>query len=356
MLLFVLFGTMTPHSDIAAQEDWDAELEFLLSEFVGDDEPGLVVWVGDEQENAMAAVGLADLDAGIPVQTNDRFRIGSSSKPFTAVLTLQLLEEGLVDLDEPISVYLPSDIAERISNADSATVRQVLNMTSGIYSYTESDAFADAVDADFTYPWTASEVLTYIFDEPADFEAGADWYYSNSNFVLLQLLVEGVTGQPLADLLEDRIFAPLDMESCYLEDPNNLAAGLMPGYAYDGEFYDISRINDGIGLGDGGIICTAADLAKFLPALANDRVMGDDTLLQMVNFVDTGDEGGYGLGISQKVVAGYELWGHEGSTSGFASDMQYMVDEDTTIVLLTNNFDSEILEDVLEIVIEWWLS
>lgn len=338
---------------LLAQED--AELAAALEDYIADDEPGLVVHILSTETNVSAAAGLADLNARTPLEITDRFRIGSASKTFVATIVLQLVDEGAVSLDDPISAYLPAEITQQVANADSASVRQVLNMTSGIYSYTDSDAFDDATFDDPGYAWTAAEVIAFAYDEAPYFAPGEDYYYSNSNYILLQLLIESITGQSLADQLEARIFTPLGMDSCALEDPTRIGEGIVRGYGFgDGDqMEEVTFINDGVGLGDGGIVCAAADLARFLPALIEGELLSDEQLAEMLTYVDDGEGEGYGLGIGTRASDYGTLLGHDGATSGFQSDMLYLPEEGISIVVLTNNFDSEIVTDVAAAALEW---
>lgn len=323
----------------------DEILDDLLAEYVAADDPSVVIYVRYGDEEFVAVRGLADLENGIPAQADDLYRIGSVTKPFVASLILQLAAEGMLTLDDPIANYLPDEVVNRIENADTATIRQMLQMTSGIFSYTESDAFDDATLDDPLYAWTASETVEFVYDEPAYFPAGDGYYYSNTNYNLAQMIIESLTGSTLAEELQKRIFEPLSMDRCYLETPDVFAQHIVRGYSlYDG-YEDVTEINDGVGLGDGGIVCTAEDLAKFPPGLIH-HLLEADMLDAMLETVDDGNGGQYGLGIGYDESEFGMILGHDGATSGFQSTMQYLPDEDLVVVVLTNNFDSDLVGDL----------
>lgn len=350
VMILLALGMVT-----VAQDESDDEISNLLSEYVEDGDPGVVVYIRVEDEAWIGAAGLANLDSGEAIATNDLFRIASASKPFTATVVLQLAENGDIDLDAPIADYIPADLAD-IPNVQEATIRQMLQMTSGIFNYTESDAFNDAVDADPSHAWTAAETLGYIVDEEPYFAPGEGYYYSNSNFNLAQVVIETVTGNSLAEELENRIFAPTGMDNCYLETADRFAQGIVRGYQVgDAGYEDVTEYNDGTGLGDGGIVCDATDLAKFLPALANGELLGDDMLEEMLDTVDDGEGGAYGLGIGYDESDYGMVVSHDGASSGFQSSMSYFPDEDTVIVVLTNNLDTEIIEDITADAIDYAL-
>ena len=281
---------------VFAQDD---SINDLMDDYVYDDEASVVLYVRYDADEMIAVRGLADIDNGIPATTGDLYRIASITKPFVATLMLQLVEEGSLTLDDPIANYLPDEIVNRVENANSATIRQMLQMTSGIYSYTDSEAFEDAVYDNPSYAWTAEETISFAFDEEAYFPAGDGYYYSNTNFNLAQMIIESITGETLADLLQSRIFDPLGMDRCYLETPDVFAQNVVRGYEYYNDYEDVTNINDGVGLGDGGIVCSASDLAKFLPGL--DTILTEDSLDAMLDTVDDGDGGQYGLGMGYAI-------------------------------------------------------
>ena len=340
-----------------AQDDSDADVNELLAEYVEDGAPGVVVYMRLGEDEWVGASGLANLDTEAAVMTDDLFRIASSTKPFVATIVLQLVESGAIDLDAPIADYIPAEVADGLINIDVATIRQMLQMTSGIFNYTESDAFNDAVDADPSTMWTAAETLGYIVNEDPYFDAGDGYYYSNSNYNLAQIVIETITGNSLADELQARIFAPTEMDACYLETPDRFAQGIVRGYQLgEGDGYeDVTEYNDGVGLGDGGIVCNATDLAKFLPALANGELLGEEMLAEMLDTVDDGEGGHYGLGIGYDESEYGMMVGHDGASSGFQSSMVYFPDEDAVVIVLTNNLDSEIIEDITADAIDYLL-
>lgn len=322
------------------------DLDLLLDAYVTEDDPAVVVFIDYAGETWRSARGLADYENEIPAEMDDLFRIASVTKPFVATLILQLVEAGEIDLDAPIADYLPDEIVNNVDNADTATVRQILQMTSGIVDYLGLDSFNDAVEDNLSYAWSAEETIEFIYDEPADFPAGTDYEYSNSNYNLAQIIIEGVTGKSLAELLDAQIFEPLGMAGCYLETPDVFGLYTVRGYEVDsGEWLDVTDINDGVGLGDGGIVCPAEDLAKFPTGLLND-LLEEDSLEAMFDTVEDGDGGEYGLGIAYEDSEYGEIISHDGAASGFQSMLVYLVDENLTVVILTNDFYSDIVEDL----------
>lgn len=345
-MLFLALPTLAQESYVTNEG-----LHEILLGYVNEDDPSVVVVVYDDGETYSAAYGLADLERGVKATEHDLYRIGSITKPMVATIMLDLVETEVIGLDDPIADYLPTNLVENIENADSATIRQVLQMTSGIVDYTITDAFDDAVEKSPQTFWTAEDTLTFIYGEPASFDPDEGYEYSNTNYIIAQIIIERVTGQPLADTLREKIFTPLGMETCYLETAATFAQFIVRGYSVneDSEWVDVTEYNDGVGLGDGGVICTASDLVNFPIGLYHDDLISESAFDEMTTTVE--DEMGepYGLGIVYEEDGELgEYLGHDGATSGFQSSLFYLPDERLGVALLTNNFDSEILEDITD--------
>ncbi|MCF6303159.1 MAG: beta-lactamase family protein, partial [Devosiaceae bacterium] len=193
--------------------------------------------------------------------------------------------------------------------------------------------------------WSAEELLAYAYGEEADFLPGRGWAYSNTNYILLDLIVAQISGTSLATEMRRLVFTPLGMQNTFMEiiEPRDVGFGglLVRGYDY-GE--DITQINDALGFGDGGLISNAQDLATFLSAMFLEKsLLSKNSLIQMLKFDPIGN---YGLGISLTETDFGISWEHSGSTAGFMGDMIYLPDEQTIFVLLTNDFNSELKEPV----------
>jgi len=350
LLLGLLF--LFPVLTLTAQQD---DLQDFVDTLTSSDDPALVILVELPNDRFVITSGLANIEEGIPVNPGDRFRIGSVTKTFIGVLMLQLQEDDQLSLNDTLDDWLDVDIPY----SDVITLEQLLNHTSGIVSYTDADAYFDIVDSQPNYPWSAEDTVETVYGLPADFEPGTDFYYSNTNYNLAQMVIEAATGDPLAVTLNEYIFQPVGMPDSYLEDPNNLANGIIAGYDdpfEEGDLINVGLSNDGQGLGDGGIISTADDLAAFFRALIEGELLSDDSLDMFLDGVETGDGETYGLGIS--IVE--EDWGsvyyHDGATNGFQSMLLYDEDADGIVVMLTNNFVSEVVDydtalEILDIIL-----
>lgn len=343
-LIFAVLICLMLLSGVFAQAD---PLQVYLNQYIAPDEPGMALLVQTDSSTWLGAAGLADLKTGTPIQTDDRFRIGSITKTFVAVLMLQLQETGLLSLDDSMSEWLEDDVIGEIPYSDQITLRQLLNMTSGIFNYTDSDFYSDALDADPSYTWVPEELVAYAFGEQPYFPPGEGYYYSNTNYILLELVIQRASGNTLADELHARIFEPLGMTSTYMENGFQPATDIVRGYDYwddDDILDDVTWINDSLGRGDGGIISTIEDMARFANALLRDQsLLTAGSWAEMIDAVDDGEGGHYGLGLGIEAGDTGLILGHDGATAGFQSTMWYDQEYDILVVALTNNFSSDVL-------------
>lgn len=327
--LFLLMLTVPAHAQGTGET-----LQNVLNDFTMPDGPALVAQVSTPEGSWTLVGGLADGERA--TRKDDRFRIASMSKTFVAVVTLMLVEEGVLALDDPAHAWLPTTVTRSIPNAESVTIRQLLSMRSGIPDYFATSEFWEAVEDDPTYRWTAEEALEYVYDTRPLFAPDEDFEYSNSNYLLAQLVLENASGQPLYELVRERILDPLAMSNTYTQIDETLPGGFVSGYSDfdgDGEAEDVSAINDGAGLGDGGLISTTADLTTFYRALLAQRtLLGEDAMEELLAF---GADSDYSLGLNVWETPWGDAWGHSGGVVGFLSIGVYIESTDTTIIVLS---------------------
>ena len=174
--------------------------------------PGAIVGVWTRDGSYVRTFGVADTATRAPMRTNFSQWIGSITKTFTVTAVLQLVDQGKVGLDDPISTYVPG-----VPAGDQITIRQLARMQSGLFDFLGDQAFWDSVAADPHRDWTADQVLEIAFRHPLVFAPGTDFKYTNANTVLLGLLVQAVTGQPVASYIDEHIVKPLKLDhTCLL--------------------------------------------------------------------------------------------------------------------------------------------
>lgn len=313
-----------------------ASLDALLDSVIAGNEygaaPGAVLSVMAPDWRYIRAIGQADPEAGRPVDCDMAFQIGSNTKMLTAAVILQLHEEGRLSIDDPLAAHLP-EIAARLPLGDLITLRQLLQHTAGVFSYTDTapDGTPGIAVASMSDPVALRRAVTpqdmvdfAITHGQPTFVPGApgQWAYSNTGYALLGLVIEAVEGLPLDKSYENRIFAPLGMTRSYLWDGVPRAAfglprsWLMPPFDVETTDWNVSQSWAG-----GGVISTVDDMHRFIAALVNGALFRDPaTLALMQDTVPSPIPGttGYGLGLIR--LEG-DVWGHGGQTLGFISTL-----------------------------------
>jgi D-alanyl-D-alanine carboxypeptidase len=213
------------------------------------------------------AAGVSSRRRRAAMRPRDRFRIASISKVYVATVLLQLYDEGVLDLDETLAEWLAPKVAERFPNPKKITIRHLLNHTSGLDDYLNTDGFSEATQGrPYDQPWRAWEAVRYGFDlEPLD-KPGKTHHYSNTNYLLLDLIVETATGNPVYREIRTRLLEPLGLTDTFTETFEPVPGGFVEGYEdldEDGRQDLTSGLNAGAGLADGGLISTAYDVARF---------------------------------------------------------------------------------------------
>ncbi|MFO8061484.1 MAG: serine hydrolase domain-containing protein [bacterium] len=303
--------------------------------------PGVILYISDSTGGEFAyASGYSDIAAGKIMTYEQRMRIGSITKTYTAALILGMHERGEIDIESKASVYLSDTLVNSVDNLSEATVKQILNHTSGIFNYTETSMFGLTMLNDMDRVWTYGDALEFIAQEDAYFEPGTGFHYSNTNYIILGLIVETVTGHPFADMLYSRIISPFNLDNTYYYDNRTMPEGLARGYCDmygNGEICDATEFTMGHMTPDGGIISTADDMAVFLSALFNGDILEQNTLDLMTERTDTGDSGDeYGLGLAFTKTDYGTAAGHSGSMYGYNAEMYCFPEKNVTYILLVN--------------------
>ncbi|KAA2254829.1 beta-lactamase family protein [Solihabitans fulvus] len=315
------------------------ELQRAIDEIVGSGFVGATLRVHDERGEWVGSAGLAELGGTAKPPTNGHFRIGSNTKTFTAALVLRLVAEGRIGLDVPAADYLPEfELDPRI------TVRMLLQHTSGVFNHT-GEVYADGtvvlgipipygttgkewVDNRFA-TYRPEELVRLALSKPARFEPGTGWSYSNTNYVLVRLLIEKVTGRSLAEEMQRLIIGPLGLSGTVVPDasPELPEPHAHVYYRYEDagqqQTLDITRHNPSWVSTGGDMISTTQDLHTFVSALNGGGLLPAELLAEMRTPHPTGIPNmGYGLGVFvQDTDSGGTLITHNGGIAGYATLM-----------------------------------
>ena len=310
--------------------------------------PGALAAVRDRDgrtRNLTAGVG--DLRTGARVPVDGQVRMGSNSKTFVAVAVLQLVGEKKVALDAPIDTYLPGLVRGEGIDGRRITVRQVLQHTSGLPNYTDFLGIEDLFAVQHTY-FEPRELLDAALAHPADFPPGAKFAYSNTNYVVAGLLIQKVTGRPLAEVLTERVIRRAGLRHTYhpAVGEEGIRERHPQGYLQDekGEQRDVTELDPSWGWAAGQLIATPSDLNKFFRALLDGRLLPAEQLAQMRTTVpaDLFPGARYGLGlVSVPLSCGGVAWGHGGDIPGYETRGGVTEDGRAATVAVTSLPDSE---------------
>jgi D-alanyl-D-alanine carboxypeptidase len=320
------------------------QLEVIVASGV----PGAVAAARGPHGPVDEAVGVANIATGEALTVEHRFRIGSVTKIFVAALVLQLVAEGLLDLDGEAAPFV-----------DGVTIRQLLNHTSGLDDFDFDAAFWEPYRRDPAHRWKLGPLdeLRLVLEKPRLFPPGAGWEYHGSNYIALRLVIEAATGMNLRDALRARVFGPLGLlKTDLVEGPlgSDCAHGYLPPdnpiLPGGPGLVDVTRIDVPFHRAGGGIVSTAGDVATMLRAHLRGELFPDHLRLEMLDAVesDWDETDRYGLGIGeitslmgrQRSSCG-AAWGHLGFSLGYTAVALSSEDGERQVVICTNGHPPE---------------
>jgi CubicO group peptidase (beta-lactamase class C family) len=315
-------------ADLRARAD-----EILRASYPADGPGAVVVITRGGRTLYTAGRGLADGEARTPIGPQTVFRFGSITKQFTAAAILQLVEQGRISLDDPISRFFP----DYPQPAASVTVRQLLNHTSGIQSYTAIPGWM--VEANTARPHSTAEMMALVRDLPPRTPPGEAWAYNNSGYVLLGAIIEQVTGRPWYRAVE-RMAGRLGIRSIGYGAERESGRRMARGYTVaDGRVVPAPRIHMSVPHGAGGLVGSVGDLARWAHALHGGRVLSPQLYAAMTApaSLSGGRTYPYGFGVRFDRLRGRETIEHGGAIFGFNTESIYIPSEDVFVAVLANS-------------------
>ncbi|MDA3942824.1 MAG: serine hydrolase [Bacteroidetes bacterium] len=269
------------------------------------------------------AIGMSDMESDIPNTTQTRFRIGSQTKTFTAVMILQLVQENKLQLDAPLKDFYPE-----IPNAAQISIAQLLRHQSGIFNFTNDPDYMTY----HTNPLSKADMVEKIAAYQSAFEPGSQTEYSNSNYVLLGFILENITGKNYAENLKKRITEPLGLVNTYYGSKINPDASEAYSYKWEGgTFVPEAETDMQIPHGAGAVVSTVGDLTLFLEALFDGELLDQKHFDEMTRLQDQ-----FGCGLFRTPFYTHEGMGHTGGIDGFSSMMSYFPEEGLSVSFLSN--------------------
>jgi len=297
----------------------DHALQAALQAVVDAGATGVIALVDDGDRVSAATAGAARLDPFEAIRVRDQVRVGSITKSVMATITLQLVGEGRLRLDDSVERWLPGVVP----NGSAITIRMLLQHTSGLFDYTEDPDFFASILADPLRHHSPEELLAVAFSHPPLFAPGQSWSYSNTGYILIGLVLQAVTHTPVQTLVERRVVRPLHLRNTYLATSGRFRGPYAHGYAppdISGDGYvDISAWNPSWAWSAGALVSNAPDARRFYQALLSGRLLRPRLLQQMMTTVDVAPGFGYGLGLFRLDTVCGTVWGHDGGIPGYIS-------------------------------------
>lgn len=308
------------------------EVEKVLAD---DGIPGAVVgiWVSGEEPFILNR-GNANVETSAAMEDSYKVRIGSNTKTFTITVLLQLVDEGKVKLNDTLDKYVPE-----VPNSENITLRELCNMTSGLFNYLENEKFQQAMSEDPKRKWEPSELVAYAISQEPYFPPGDGFHYSNTNTVLAGMIIEKVTGGSAGEEITGRLIEPLNLDNTVFPVTPDLTGSYSHGYTPDEQSGELEDVTDAFDPSwawtAGAMVSNLYDLKPWVEALGNGEFLTDATQKERLTWTDAklGDISlKYGLGIMS--VNGF--LGHAGDLPGYSSAAFYSAEKDAAIIVLLN--------------------
>jgi len=311
---------------------WDA-LE-SNNKFIGN-----VALYQDGLPKYVRSIGFADLDGNKKTNADTKFRIGSITKMFTAVLVYQAIEAKKLHLSDKLDKWFPT-----IPNSSKITIGQMLSHRSGIHNFTDDEVYLSYM----TQPKSQAEMLAIIEKPASDFEPDSKSDYSNSNFVLLGYILEKTYKKPYAQLVGEKIAKPLGLKNTYYGGKVNPANNEAYSYKYKNKWEKQPETDMSIPGGAGAIVSNVSDLSRFIEALFAGKLVSEAGLAQMKTIRDD-----YGMGMFEVKIGGKTGYGHNGGIDEFTSMLAYFPDDKMTFAL-TSNGKTFSLNKIAGTTLDWY--
>jgi D-alanyl-D-alanine carboxypeptidase len=350
-------ATIAPVADVVLDASTEATLQSVFEEgFATSGMPGAAAYVSIGDDVWTSALGVGDLSTQAPFDPEGIVRIASNTKTFTASAVLQLVSDGELSLDATVDEFI-----DGITNGDEITVRHLLSMTSGIWDFTSDDELVGRFDADPMLEWAVDDTVELIEGKPASFEPGEKVQYCDSNYVLLGVILEEVSGMDVSTYVASRILEPLGLDDTRFPAadqpgvPDPHPTGYQPGPDGLGDLSTLTPVGDvnpEFAWTAGNMTSTLEDLAAWADELATGTLLAGDVQAERLDarrFDGQAVNFGYGLG----VIRLNDFVGHDGAIIGYSSVVMRLPQADATFVLVgnaSNNFTTPTMDIFLAMV------
>lgn len=327
----------TEQKDNAFEASAEAKLDDFFTKRIEELKlPGAIAGIRtDDGSSWLKPVGLSDLENERKMTAGKKFRIGGITRTFTSTIIMQLSEEGLLRLDDPIEHYFPG-----APNGRAITVQHLLSNRSGLFDYVADENIIDAIMNDRKRQFGKEELLDASFSRRTSFKPGAGWEISNTNYLLLGMIIETVCGNTFENVCYERIINPLNLRNTGFPENDDPGIDYSRGYRResDGSFTDTTEMNVSWGWASSNMVSDVEDMHIWVEALAKGELLSESSRARMRSWINipgaSGIEGKYGLGLMS--VLG--LIGHDGALPGYTCCAFYDPSRKASFVIMLNSF------------------
>jgi len=347
-LFVVLIAFSFPSQSIIHAQSLEFKIDSLLQNKYPSDAPGGAFLISKNGKILYKkAFGMANLELNIPLNPEFVFEIGSMTKQFTAISILMLSEQGLLNLDDEITKFIP----DYPTNGNKITIHHLLTHTSGIKNFTSLKGLNEIAYKDLS----PLELIDFFKNEPVDFAPGEQFKYNNSGYIILGYIIEKVSDQTYAEFIEEQIFKKLDMKSSQYASHTKVIQDRASGYQKKETYLNRRNISFTIPYASGSLMSTIGDLFKWQEALKNNVLINKETTEKaFTNYtLNNGEHINYGYGWHLKIMNDISVREHGGSIFGFKSMGVYIPDSDIYVIGLNNcdfNSPTQITRTIAEMV------
>ena len=329
------------------------KLQNILDSYTAEGIPGVTLLIADSNGIWAGSAGYSDLQNNIKMQPCHILKPGSVTKMIIGNLMWQFQEEGILNIKDLISNYIPN-VAENITNGDQITIEMLINHTSGIYTIARDLNYNLAVVNDFTRGWNAEDIIQYFSNKPATNLPGEKYNYSNTNTLISELIIESITGEPLENTLAEKVFNPLGMNNTVYYDYSeefplgNLAQGYVDFHNDGGNIQNISDLNPGSGNGYTGLYSNAEDMYLFSKALFIDNTLiSENSLNEILDsffYSESGNSASSSGAIHREDIEFFgdsiTAYGHGGGDIGYSANVTF-IENTNTIIVINYNYGTQ---------------
>ena len=320
------------------------ELLTIMREIVNSGVPGIVAAIESDGVLSMGSVGFAKLEDQTPLKTCHLQYLGSIPKTYMATVIMKLYENGQIDLEAPVTDYLPEDFEVNVKGMEKMTIKMLLNHTSGLPEYNYSPQYLTLL---LQYPnrvFSPYEMLMFIDGKDPQFEPGTFYRYTNANYELLSIVADNITGDH-AQYMQKEIFEPLEIRDTHyrIQAGNTYHNRLVNNYwdRFSNGILENSSVllnsNTASMAGDDGIVSTPADAIKFLKGLMEGKIVSMKSLAMMKEWAkDPKGNPTYGLGLDLTEFAGETAIGHSGAGLGTGAQLYHFPEQNIYMCLAIN--------------------